>query len=333
MNKASPTCFVYPMSSRSQIQFFTAILLGAALPLAALALNAKVQQDYYLVGMIAALVIAGGVSLSNLWANKAEQERQAERDTLTAQTREPLEKKLFQQRELLSTKASRLTALSNDHQHRATTSTSSAAQATENATIIASAIEEMNSAITEIGRQADEASTIASGAAEKAQKADVSASSLSEKSDQILSIVELIRTIAERTNLLALNATIEAARAGEHGKGFAVVASEVKNLAKQTADATTRIETQINEVREASHGMKDQMRAIEETVGSITTITKTIKNALQEETAAAHEIARSAVETTRATKAVTDGLSHMLVTTEEIRSAAAGLQEDLVKLS
>ncbi len=61
-------------------------------------------------------------------------------------------------------------------------------------------------------------------------------------------VVDLIAKIAGQTNLLALNATIEAARAGEHGKGFAVVASEVKNLSKQTSDATETIRTQISQL-------------------------------------------------------------------------------------
>ena len=62
--------------------------------------------------------------------------------------------------------------------------------------------------------------------------------------------MDVIRGIAEQTNLPALNATIEAASAGEAGKGFAVVASEVKDLARQSADATDSIANQIREIRQ-----------------------------------------------------------------------------------
>lgn len=317
------------MSDRLQKLLFTSVLTGALPPLGALAFfSSSPAQTYLTVGLGVTLIAVAGV-LSSRYANKISQTHSARTEEKIQASRQDMHTQIAQTHTHLATQTKRLISLTDDHQTRATESTSAAARATENATIIASAIEEMNTAILEIGRQADEATTIAHEAAQKAKTADNSATSLSEKGDQILSIVELIRTIAERTNLLALNATIEAARAGEHGKGFAVVASEVKSLANQTAEATTKIEAQINEVREASHSMKTQMAAIEKTVDQINSITQTIKTALGEETSAAHEISRSAVETTHATTAVTAGISHMLVTTEELRRASTDLAEDI----
>ncbi|WP_371358478.1 methyl-accepting chemotaxis protein, partial [Salmonella sp. E393-2] len=66
---------------------------------------------------------------------------------------------------------------------------------------------------------------------------------LASSSEEIGSVLEVIRAIAEQTNLLALNAAIEAARAGDQGRGFAVVADEVRALARRTQQSTAEIET------------------------------------------------------------------------------------------
>ncbi|ANY86703.1 hypothetical protein IEC33019_1132 [Pseudomonas putida] len=73
-------------------------------------------------------------------------------------------------------------------------------------------------------------------------------------SEQIGSVLEVIRAIAEQTNLLALNAAIEAARAGEAGRGFAVVADEVRNLARWTRDSVEQVRQVIDGLQ---HGTRD----------------------------------------------------------------------------
>lgn len=77
-------------------------------------------------------------------------------------------------------------------------------------------------------------------------------SSLNQRTEEVSSILGVIKGIAEQTNLLALNAAIEAARAGEQGRGFAVVAEEVRNLASRTAEATGNIEHIISQFQQGS---------------------------------------------------------------------------------
>ncbi|MBR0850683.1 methyl-accepting chemotaxis protein [Bradyrhizobium diazoefficiens] len=218
--------------------------------------------------------------------------------------------------------------------------TTAAEQASGNVEAVAAAAEEMATSVSEIGRQVQDSARIAGTAVDQARKTDERISHLSQAATRIGDVVNLITTIAEQTNLLALNATIEAARAGDAGRGFAVVAQEVKQLASQTAKATSEIGAQITGMQNAT---QDAVVAIKEIVGTIdkvSEIASAIAAAIEQQGAATQEIARNVQQAAKGTEQVSSNITgvnhaatdtdraanHVLTSADELRGQADTLR-------
>jgi methyl-accepting chemotaxis protein len=174
---------------------------------------------------------------------------------------------------------------------------------------MAAASEEMGAAISEIARTSNQAAETARLAADKAAATTAVMSKLRHSSDEIGQVLALISSIAEQTNLLALNATIEAARAGDAGKGFAVVAGEVKDLAQETAKATSDIGQKVSTIQSDAEAAVDAIEEIASVIASIHDQQTTIASAVEEQTATTAEIARSIAEVSVGASAITENVS------------------------
>ena len=234
--------------------------------------------------------------------------------------------------------------------------------------MVATAMNEMTATVQEVARHATEASTAAQSAdretqdgkavvsqtvsiinslANEIEEATVVIAKLESDSDNIGSVLDVIRGIAEQTNLLALNAAIEAARAGEQGRGFAVVADEVRTLASRTQESTQEIQTMIESLQQGSRNAVKAMESsqtqsqqsveqatkaqgsLDAITGAVTTISTMniqIANAAKEQSSVSEEINQNIVNISQVVEETAEGAQQTLTASNELANLANELQ-------
>ncbi|MBF0183597.1 MAG: nitrate- and nitrite sensing domain-containing protein [Magnetococcales bacterium] len=154
---------------------------------------------------------------------------------------------------------------------------------------------------------------------------------LKRSTDEIGDVVKLIHAIAGQTSMLAINASIEAARAGESGKGFAVVAAEVRELARQTGDATRAIGEKTSTIRDKTQQVVAATKEVGELIQQIGSGTHAIGVAVDNQCLAVEEIHHSMKQVTHASREVTRSASELGLASQEVahraHEAAKGTEE------
>ena len=192
----------------------------------------------------------------------------------------------------------------------------------ERITQLASANEEITVTVQNVSQNVGDTVTMLQQVTEQVENTIGVISQLNEHFVKIEEVVSFISKIADQTNLLALNATIEAARAGEAGKGFAVVANEVKELAKQTAEATEKIVNTIQNLRQLVEGSVEAVHRVDELINPVRELAENMAAAMEETAHAAQEISQQSQGVLSSTEDCFCHLEEIKLVIKEVRQAA-----------
>ncbi|MBF0621281.1 MAG: HAMP domain-containing protein [Magnetococcales bacterium] len=220
----------------------------------------------------------------------------------------------------------------------------SAQRSSGNINSVASAVEQMTTSLQAVRAKCETASTETQKADTHAAQAMTVIKQLTKSASEIGQVVDTINNIAEQTNMLALNASIEAAGAGEAGKGFAVVANEVKDLARQTGEATQTISQQVSTIQNNTNEVAETIEEVSRIVGVTreanddilysvdeqNTTMSEIANAMSDASSETGEVSRLAEESNHAVEEVSRNAqeisSGIQEVTRNVADAATGAQ-------
>ncbi|MGB3225581.1 MAG: methyl-accepting chemotaxis protein, partial [Desulforhopalus sp.] len=200
-------------------------------------------------------------------------------------------------------------------------------QSSNNVNMIASATEEMSTTVQEVSQNAANVYTISEKAVQQSDTTSKKMRELEDSAKSVGKVTEVITEISEQTNLLALNATIEAARAGESGKGFAVVANEIKELAKETAEATVDIKNKIGQMQFTTESAINDIENIAAIIKEINSAISNIASAAEQQSAATNEITNNISQASAGISEVNENVAQSTVAVGEVAQDIAIINE------
>lgn len=218
----------------------------------------------------------------------------------------------------MSTRSENVSAAAEEMSSNMNSVAATMKQTSDNMGMLASSIEEMTATINEIAGNSEKARNISGTAVTQSKSVSEKVENLGTAALAIGKVTEVITEISEQTNLLALNATIEAARAGEAGKGFAVVANEIKELARQTADATHQIKREIGGIQVSTNETVGEISEISNIIHDVNEIVSTIAAAIEEQSVTTKEIATNVSQSTVGITEVNENISQSTEVAKEI---------------